>query len=86
MIIPLLKDEVKDQKKVRFLYYKEGVLWYETESHFTFPVPSEDIGNATFFAEDKAILFMRYIRKEIERLYQLSLILESTKKSLEDAS
>lgn len=33
-----------------------------------FPVPIEDIGDATFLAEDKAILFMRYIRKYIEEI------------------
>ena len=29
------------------------------------PVPLSDVGNATFLAEDKALLFMRYIRKHL---------------------
>jgi hypothetical protein len=41
-------------------------LWYVTECGFEFPVPTEDIGNATFLAEDKAMLFMRYIRKHLD--------------------
>lgn len=63
-----IKDMVKD-KKVTFCYYREGELWYETECGFSFPVPISDVGNATFNKEDKAILFMRWIRKH---LYYLS--------------
>jgi hypothetical protein len=63
-----LKDMVKDQKQVTFLHYKEGELWYTTECNFEFPVPVDDTGNATFLAKDKAMLFMRYIRKHIEML------------------
>jgi hypothetical protein len=63
-----LKEMVKDQKRVRFSFYREGELWYNTEDGFEFPVPISDVGNATFLAEDKAILFMRYIRKHLEFL------------------
>lgn len=66
--VPNLKDEVSDNKKVRFIYFKANELWYETESGFKFPVPVSDIGDATFLAEDKALLFMRYIRKFIEQI------------------
>jgi hypothetical protein len=58
-----IKDMVKDNKKVQFTFYRDRQLFYQTECGFEFPVPIEDIGNATFLAEDKAILFMRYIRK-----------------------
>lgn len=37
-----------------------------------FPVPISDIGNATFLAFDKAILFMRYIRKHLAMLEEAS--------------
>ena len=60
-----LIDRVKG-KVVRFKFYKENELFYSTEDGFIFPVPISDIGNATFLAEDKAPLFMRYIRKEME--------------------
>jgi len=63
-----LKDMVKDQKKVHFSFYRENELWYKTECGFEFPVPISDIGSAVFLAEDKAILFMRYIRKYIKVL------------------
>jgi len=60
-----LKEHIKGY--VTFLHYKEKELWYITsETQFTFPVPIEDCGTATFFASDKAILFMRYIRKHME--------------------
>jgi hypothetical protein len=57
---------VKDGKKVRFVQYKHNELWYETECGFRFPVDISDTGDGTFLAEDKALLFMRYIRKAIE--------------------
>ncbi len=63
-----LKEMVKDQKKVRFSFYRDSDLWYKTECGFEFPVPISEAGTATFLAEDKAILFMRYIRKHIEML------------------
>lgn len=63
-----IKAMVSDGKKVRFQYYKQNQLWYVTETGFEFPVPIEDAGDASFLAEDKAMLFMRYIRKHIAYL------------------
>jgi len=60
-----LTEMVKD-KKVRFSYYRDGELWYKTEDGFEFPVPLSDAGNAVFQAEDKALLFMRWIRKQLD--------------------
>jgi hypothetical protein len=58
-------DMVKD-KVVRFVCYRDGDLWYTTECGFSFPVPVEDAGVGTFLNVDKAILFMRWINKQIE--------------------
>ena len=55
-------------KKVHFSWYREGELWYVTDCGFEFPVPVSDIGNALLLKEDKAIFFMRYIRKHVEML------------------
>ena len=62
-----IKDMVKD-KKVKFLYYREKELWYITECDFAFPVPIDDVGTAYMNSEDKAILFMRWIRKHLDML------------------
>jgi hypothetical protein len=62
----MLKEMVKNNKKVHFKFYRDSQLWYSTECGFDFPVPISDIGNATFLAEDRAMLFMRYIRKHLE--------------------
>lgn len=35
---------------------------------FIFPVPIDDTGDGQFNAEDKALIFMRYIRKHVEAL------------------
>ncbi len=59
-------DIVKDNT-VRFVRYRQGVAYYgvkvPSEGDFMFPVPLADIGDATLELEDKAILFMRYIRR-----------------------
>jgi hypothetical protein len=57
-----IKEMVKN-KKVKFVKYKNSELIYSTECGFEFPVPLSDTGEASFLAEDKAITFMRWIRK-----------------------
>ena len=77
MDLPALKELVGGDRQVSFTRYFDGNLWYRAEynvlsrggpDYFEFPVPISDIGNATFLAQDKAILFMRYIRKHLEAL------------------
>jgi len=58
-----IKAMVGGGRKVRFRSYREREFWYETECGFIFPVPLDDVGGAEMLAQDKAILFMRYIRK-----------------------
>ena len=65
-----IKDMVRDGKKVKFLLYRQKELWYSTECGFEFPVPIEDTGDGIFLNEDKAILFMRYIRKQVQAIEQ----------------
>lgn len=61
-----LKDLVKD-KKVYFEYYHDKKLWYRTENNeLVFPVDIEDTGIGYFKPEDKAIYFMRWIRRQLE--------------------
>ena len=60
--MPTLKELVTG--KVRFSHYQNKELWYTCENHdFTFPVPIEDTNEAKFLAEDKGILYMRWIKK-----------------------
>ena len=63
-----IKEMVKDNKVVQFVHFKDGELLYRTECGFEFPVPVSDVGTATMLAQDKALLFMRYIRKHIDLL------------------
>ena len=57
-------------KTVSFSHFVSNELWYKTECGFEFPVPIEDTDNATFLNMDKALLFMRYIKKHIKFLEQ----------------
>lgn len=55
-----------------FQYYRDSALWYKTEvTNLIFPVPINDIGNATFNITEKGILMMRYIRKYLEKLNEV---------------
>lgn len=61
-----IKDIVKDNT-VRFVRYRQGVAYYgvrvPSAGDYVFPVPLDDIGDATLELEDRAIVFMRYIRQ-----------------------
>ena len=63
-----IKDMVSNGKKVTFVRYKQKELWYVTECGFEFPVPVDDTGDGVFLAVDKAMMFMRYIRKHIANI------------------
>ena len=63
-----LKEMVSNNQVVTFTRYRDGDLFYRTECGFEFPVPVADTAGAGFLAQDKALLFMRYIRKEIKRI------------------
>ena len=56
-----MKEHIKGYSE--FVYYRDSQLWYKTESNLIFPIPIEDIGNATFNKTEKSLLMMRYIRK-----------------------
>jgi hypothetical protein len=60
--------ELVKGQQVHFQYYRDNELWYKTDSGFIFPVPLGEAGTATFSREDKAIYFMRYIRKYREEM------------------
>ena len=62
-----LKAMVKGTK-VKFVRFQMNELFYETECGVVFPEPIGDTGTGIFTAEDKAITYMRWIRKEINRV------------------
>lgn len=63
-----LKDMVSNNKKVNFIRFQKGDLWYVTECGFEFPVAISDTGDAVFSKEDKALFFMRWIKKHIDNI------------------
>jgi len=61
-----VKEHVINDQKVKFSFYRDGILYYKTEKGLLFEVPISDTGSGCFNAEDKAMLFMRWIRKQLE--------------------
>ena len=61
-----LKALVSGDKRVHFQFYRKGELWYKTDDGFEFAVPVSDAGDGVFLASDRAMLFLRYIRKQLE--------------------
>lgn len=73
-MFPDLKTIVKDNF-VRFLYFRENVFYYIADVYneegarydcYQFPVPLEDVTGVTLKNDDKAIFFMRWIRKALD--------------------
>ncbi len=64
----IIMNEKGMSRKVYFDHYSDNELWYITETGFNFPVPISDTGTGVFAKEDKALLFMRWIRKHIEMI------------------
>jgi len=67
-----VKELVKDNE-VTFDSFRQGFFYYNLTISgggimkiYQFSVPLEDIGTATMPAKEKAILFMRWIRKAKE--------------------
>ena len=63
-----IKDIIKNNK-VYFLFYRQTVMYYGVDvddKKLMFPVPLSDVMDATLFAEEMAITYMRYIRKAID--------------------
>lgn len=59
-----LKERV--QGRVRFHHYQDGNLIYMCEGdNFEFPVPVTDCGSARFEHIDKGILFMKWIKRQM---------------------
>lgn len=73
-MIPKLKEIVHNN--IHFDYYRAGIFYYTVTignedwpagvETFRFPIPQDDIGDATMLKIDKGILYMRWIRKAIE--------------------
>jgi len=74
-----IKDIVGNNNRVYFNRYKKGVFYYRVRATLDkddpnslrpvlleFPVPVEDVGDATMLDEDRAMLFMRWIRAAIK--------------------
>lgn len=61
-----IKDHIKGN--VTFTRFKQGHLYYITETNVEFPVPIDEAGEAEFKNSDKGIYFMRYIRKHLNSL------------------
>lgn len=60
-----VKDVIKDNT-VTMLYYRHQHIYYcviVNDTKYSFPVPLEDVQDATLNGTEKAILLMRYIRK-----------------------
>lgn len=55
-------------KTVKFVRFQHNELWYVCEDGFEFPVHVSDTGSAEFKNEDRAMFFMRWIRKHMEMI------------------
>jgi hypothetical protein len=75
MKLPRITQLVREQAK--FTHYEEGNLWYQVGwneddgtlgGFFDFPIPVEDASTGKFLSSDRAMFFMRWIRRHLEYL------------------
>ena len=53
------------RERAYFVYYKDRVLTYKTESGFVIRIPIEECGTATYnFEEPKALVLLRWLRPQ----------------------
>lgn len=60
-----LKELVKKGNVARFVSARRGELIYAVGA-FKFSVPMADMGDGEFLSSDRAVFFMRWIRKALE--------------------
>lgn len=58
--------EMVTGKTVRFVRFRKGELIYQTENGFEFPVRHDEVDDAVLYAEDKAGLYLKYIKRQIK--------------------
>lgn len=66
--MPELKQIVKDNE-ANFSFYRNGNCFYKVTvdgQNYEFPVPVDDVGQASLLAKFKAITLMRYIRTSLQ--------------------
>jgi hypothetical protein len=65
-----LIDLVRNNKKIRFSYFRDKEFWFEHEDGLLFPIPLNDVLDpaisVTLYSEDKAIFFMKWIKRYLE--------------------
>ena len=63
----VIKEHVKQGQMVHFEYFRDEEFWYRTDKGLLFPVSLQEAsaGRATFPAHDKAIFYMRWIRRYV---------------------
>lgn len=68
-----LVDIIKKSERAFFLRYRHQMMYYGVMVDgilYEFPIPLEDIGDATLHNSEKSIMVMRYIRRAIaDRTY-----------------
>jgi hypothetical protein len=60
-------EHVKDNQQVHFDFYRDGILYYKTDTNLVFEIPIKDTVGGIFLRDDKALNFMRWIRHQLER-------------------
>lgn len=66
-----INEFVYSENFCQFEYYRKGVMYYtvkrkETDDLYIFPIPAEDLGDATLNKSEKSIFLMRYMRKALD--------------------
>jgi len=64
----VIKEHIDRGQMVHFEYFRDDEFWYITDKGLLFPIALSEAqaGRATFLACDKAIYYMRWIKRYVE--------------------
>lgn len=68
MTTKTLKQLIENNNQAYFVSYQQNKLIYKTACGFSFTVPVVDLGDAKINAQEKASVFMKWIKKELDYL------------------
>lgn len=51
-------------------FYRDGNLYYITDTGFRFTVPVSEVGNGTCLVADRTITYMKWVKPQFEAAYK----------------
>lgn len=61
-----VREHVEKNQKAQFEFYRGSTLYYRTDKGLLFEIPVSETGDAVFKNQERAIILMKWIRRQLE--------------------